>query len=104
MGLLIEKIKKDDRLTKVGKSIYTQPWFVYIVQCQDKTLYVGIARDVLKRIRAHNTTNRCRYTRFRKPIVLLYKEVCENYNIARKKESELKRFSRKKKIALIDSI
>lgn len=82
---------------------YDKPWFVYIAECSDSTLYVGVAKDVNKRINVHNTTNRCRYTRFRKPLKLKYKKECSNYNAARKKEREIKKFSRKKKLALINS-
>ena len=85
----------------MDKSIYEQPWFVYIAQCRDKTLYVGIARDVAKRIKEHNNTNRCKYTRVRQPIDLLYNEKCSNHNRARKRELEIKKFSRKKKFVLI---
>ena len=83
-------------------TIYAEPWHVYIAECNDKTLYVGVARNAKRRIKNHNTTNKCRYTRFRKPLKMVYTEKCSNYNIARKRESEIKRFSRKKKLALLD--
>lgn len=82
-------------------SIYENPWHVYIAQCRDETLYVGIAIDVERRIAEHNTTNKCRYTRFRKPLKLAYQEICDGYHLARKREKEIKRFSRKKKLKLI---
>ena len=85
----------------MDKAIYNEPWFAYVAECHDKTLYVGVARDVKKRIADHNKTNKCKYTRYRKPIKLKYKELCENYSIARKRESEIKKFSRKKKLDLI---
>ena len=65
-------------------------------------MYVGIAQNAERRIKEHNTTNKCRYTRFRKPLKLIYKEVCLNYNAARKREIQVKKFSRKKKLALIN--
>lgn len=88
----------------MDKAIYDNPWFIYIAKCRDNTLYVGIALDVDKRIHEHNTTNRCRYTRFRKPLMLTYKEICSNHNVARKREIEIKGLSRKKKLELINSI
>jgi predicted GIY-YIG superfamily endonuclease len=87
----------------MDKRQYSKPWFVYIAECKDKTLYTGIAKDVYKRIKEHNTTNKCRYTRSRKPIALKYKKKYSNYNLARKKETEIKKFSREKKFALINS-
>lgn len=85
----------------MDKSIYSKSWFVYIAKCHDKTLYVGVAKDIDKRIEDHNTTNKCRYTRFRKPLKLAYEEICDNYAVARRRESEIKRFSRKKKLDII---
>ncbi|MFA5062964.1 MAG: GIY-YIG nuclease family protein [Candidatus Omnitrophota bacterium] len=85
----------------MNKSIYNTPWFVYIAECKDKTLYTGIALDVNKRVKAHNTTNQCRYTRFRKPLKLVYQESCVNQNLALKRELEIKSFTRDKKLELI---
>ncbi|MCX5668950.1 MAG: GIY-YIG nuclease family protein [Candidatus Omnitrophica bacterium] len=83
------------------KNIYNIPWFVYILECQDKTLYVGIALDVLKRFKEHSATNKCRYTRCRKPLKLMYQEECLDYHFARSRESEIRKLSRKKKLKLI---
>ena len=87
-------------LEAMDKEIYKQPWFVYIAECKGSTLYTGVAKDVDKRINEHNTTGDCRYTRFRKPLKLIYQERCEDYNSARRRELEIKRFSRKKKLTL----
>lgn len=83
--------------------MYNTPWFVYIVECRDGTFYTGITIDVDRRIKEHNTTSKCRYTRFRKPLVLRYKEICENYSTARKREYQIKDFSKEKKLELIKS-
>ena len=86
----------------MSKSDYDKPWFVYIAECRNKTLYVGIAKNVNKRIEDHNKTKKCRYTKYRKPLLLIYKELCQNYNAARKREKEIKGFSRKKKLVLVN--
>ncbi|MDD5567667.1 MAG: GIY-YIG nuclease family protein [Candidatus Omnitrophica bacterium] len=85
----------------MNKNVYNSPWFVYIAECKDKTLYTGIALDAKKRIKAHNTTNQCRYTRFRKPLKLVYQELYANQNSAFKRELEIKSFTRNKKLELI---
>ena len=87
----------------MNKSTYTLPWFVYIAECKDKTLYTGIALNAEKRIKVHNTTNNCRYTRSRKPVKLVHKERCLNHNRAIKRELEIKSFTRTKKLELIGS-
>ncbi len=84
----------------MNKGIYNEPWFVYIAECRDKTLYVGVAKNAEQRIANHNKTNRCRYTRFRKPLILVHKELCNDYSTARKREAQIKKFSRKKKLEL----
>ncbi|MEK6727751.1 MAG: GIY-YIG nuclease family protein [Candidatus Omnitrophota bacterium] len=76
---------------------------MYIAECNDKTLYVGIALDADKRIKAHNTTNQCRYTRLRKPVKLVYKELCSTHGLAMKREAAIKSFDRKKKLTLFSS-
>ena len=84
------------------KLSYNKPWFVYIAQCCDETLYAGVALDVARRIHEHNHTNKCRYTRSRKPIALVYKELCCNHSSALKREIEIKSFGKEKKFRLIE--
>ena len=76
-------------------------WYVYIAKCRDGTLYTGIAKDIGRRIKEHNTTGKCRYTKYRKPLMLVYKKKVSDYSTARKRECEIKKFSRKKKLELI---
>jgi len=75
---------------------------LYILECSDKTLYVGIALDVQKRLHVHNTGKTCRYTRVRKPLVLKYQEKCSNHNAAMKRERQIKSFPRAKKLRMIE--
>lgn len=84
------------------KNIYDLPWFVYILECQDKTLYVGVTLDISKRLKEHNTTSICKYTRIRKPLKLVYQEECLDHHEARARELELKEFNREEKLALIE--
>jgi predicted GIY-YIG superfamily endonuclease len=83
------------------KTVYNKPWFVYIAQCCDESLYAGVAVDVARRIHEHNHTSKCRYTRSRKPIALVYKESCPNHSTALKREIQIKSLGREKKLALI---
>lgn len=85
----------------MNKAVYKKPWFVYIAECGDKSLYTGIARDASKRIDEHNRTNKCKYTRSRKPVKLLYSEKHTDFSSAAKREAEIKKFPRKKKLKLI---
>lgn len=77
-------------------------WHVYIIECKDKELYVGIAKDVTKRIDLHNRGSACRYTKYRNPVKLVYKEMQRSYLLARKREKEIKGFRKEKKLRLIN--
>ena len=77
------------------------PWYVYIIVCKDKKLYVGIAKDLEKRIKLHNQGLACRFTKHRRPVTLVYKKACNSRSAARNRELEIKGYSRKKKLDLI---
>ncbi len=72
-------------------------WFVYILQCSDKTLYTGITPDIQKRLVLHNSGKAAKYTRGRIPAKLVYKKKFNNKSEARKREIQIKRWSRIKK-------
>jgi len=77
-------------------------YFVYILECNDKTLYTGITKDIKKRLDEHNTKDSgAKYTKARRPVKLLYHETALNRSIASKRKYEIKKLSRAKKILLI---
>ena len=78
-------------------------WRVYIVRCADGSLYTGIAKDVVRRVGEHNGDGRlgARYTRARRPVVLVYEESCESRSQAAGREYEIKCLNRSEKEALI---
>jgi putative endonuclease len=79
-------------------------YFVYILKCKDKTLYIGSTNNIEKRLREHNfSKNGAHYTKIRRPVVLQYIEKCKDYATARKREAALKRLTRSEKLDLIQS-
>ncbi len=77
-------------------------WCVYILQCSDSSLYTGITNDIDSRLYAHNhLTTGAKYTRVRRPVVLVYSENCDSRSSAQKRESQIKKLSRLKKLNLI---
>ncbi len=79
-------------------------YFVYIVKCSDETLYTGIATDIHRRLDEHNNSSKgAKYTRVRRPVELVYSEVCEDRSSATKREYLIKKLSRKEKLELIDA-
>jgi len=64
-------------------------------------LYVGITTDVTKRVERHNQKKASRYTRMRLPVELIYQESHPDKSTTRKREIQIKNWSRDKKLALI---
>jgi putative endonuclease len=77
--------------------------FVYIVECSDGNYYTGVTNDVERRIAEHNEgLNKSAYTYKRHPVKLVYHESFTDPNYAIAVEKQIKGWSRKKKIALIN--
>ncbi len=76
-------------------------YYFYMLKCQDRTLYCGIAKDVQKRLLAHNAGKGSAYVRSRGGGKLVYSEACKNVSLALKREIEVKKWPRVKKLALI---
>ena len=64
-------------------------------------LYTGITVDVVKRLKCHNQKKASRYTRMRLPVELVYQEPLSDKSSARKREIQIKKWSREKKLTLI---
>ena len=81
-------------------------WYVYMVRCADDSLYTGIARDVEKRVDEHNCSDQlgAKYTRFRRPVKLVYQETLDSRSAATRREIEIRRLSRQKKESLISEM
>ena len=78
-------------------------YFVYILECSDKSLYTGITTDVKKRLDEHNTSEKgAKYTKARRPVTLIYFEKSENRSSASKREYEIKKLPRTKKLQLVE--
>jgi putative endonuclease len=78
---------------------------VYILECNDHTLYVGSTNNLEKRIHQHNhAKNGAHYTKLRRPVSLKYTETLDTYAAARKREAEIKRLKREQKLKLIDAL
>jgi putative endonuclease len=76
-------------------------WFVYIILCEDQSLYTGYSDDPHKRFLAHQNGKGGKYTRSHKPLKVIYTESFQTKNEALKREIEIKRWSREKKIRML---
>lgn len=77
-------------------------YFVYIVECSDKTLYTGYTSNLTQRLEQHNSNKQgARYTRMRRPVKLVFYEISSSRNKAMKREKDIKKLSRVEKLNLI---
>ncbi|MCB7306266.1 GIY-YIG nuclease family protein [Bariatricus massiliensis] len=74
--------------------------YTYIVQCHDGTLYTGWTNNIDKRMRDHNAGKGAKYTKPRRPVVLVYLEMFETKEDAMKREYAIKHMRRAEKLEL----
>jgi predicted GIY-YIG superfamily endonuclease len=75
--------------------------YVYIVRCADGTYYTGWAMDVVRRVAVHNAGRGSRYTRTRRPVILVYQEEASDRGNAMQREAAIKGYGREQKERLI---
>ena len=75
-------------------------YFVYILSSLSGTLYVGLTDDLRRRLREHKLGLFDGFTKRYKVHRLMYYEIFRDATNAERREQELKKFRREKKIAL----
>ena len=76
-------------------------YYLYILQCSDKSLYTGITTDVDRRLAEHKAGKGGHYTSSRRVVKIVYTEEHYDRSSASKREAEIKSWTRKKKMELI---
>jgi len=82
------------------------PWYVYIIQAADGSLYTGITTDVERRFNEHLNSRQsgskgAKYFQGRKPEKIVYVEEGHDRSSASKREAEIKKLRREQKLTLI---
>lgn len=78
------------------------PYHTYILECADRTLYVGSTNDIIRRLHQHNNSKQgAHYTKIRRPVKLVYSESLKTLGKARSREAEIKNLTRTQKMFLI---
>lgn len=79
-------------------------YYVYILECDDGSLYTGITTDLKRRLKEHKSGSGARYTRSRKAARFVYTEKRPDRSSALKREAEIKRWPKRKKLDLINGM
>ena len=75
--------------------------FVYLLRCNDGSLYAGAAKDLPRRLAAHVAGRASRYTRARLPVVLVWFRRAQSWSAALRSERRIKALRRAEKDALV---
>lgn len=76
--------------------------FAYILRCSDGSFYVGSTRDLERQVGEHNLGLGARFTRRRRPVVLVWSAEFGRIDEAFAAEKQVQGWSRAKRLALID--
>ena len=76
-------------------------YFVYVLRTLSNTLYIGVTQALQQRVDAHNRGRGAGWTKTHPGAQIVYSESYPTLGLARKREIQLKRWSRAKKEALI---
>ncbi len=77
----------------------SQPWFVYLIECRNGSLYTGATTDVARRFEQHASGKGARFTRMHPPVRLLGFASFENRGAALSAEVRVKQMSASNKRA-----
>ncbi|MDR3547135.1 MAG: GIY-YIG nuclease family protein [Candidatus Pacebacteria bacterium] len=78
-------------------------YYLYILQCKDKSLYTGITTDIARRLKEHQEGKGGHYTRSHGAEKMLHIEPFPTRSAASAREFEVKQLRREAKLALIGS-
>jgi putative endonuclease len=74
---------------------------VYLLRCNNDSLYAGIAKDLAARVEQHEKGRGARYTRAHLPVSLVWSRRVRTWRQAMREERRIKRLRRSDKLALI---
>lgn len=76
-------------------------YHLYILECADGSLYTGITNNLELRFKKHKEGSGAKYTRARGAVKIMYAEDHPSRSAAQRREGEIKRWPRKKKLRLV---
>lgn len=76
-------------------------WLVYMIECDDGSLYTGVTNNITNRFAAHASGKGAKYFRLRKPLKIVYTEEGLSKSAAHSREYAIKQLSKRAKQQLI---
>ena len=81
----------------------TKWYYVYILASSSRALYIGVTNDITRRLHEHRSGTASAFTRRYSVHRLVHVETASNPRDAIARETQLKRWTRRKKVALIEA-
>lgn len=97
---MLRRMKTKEERSESGATAETV-WSLYLLRCRDGSYYTGVTTDINRRLLEHQEGKASRYTRTRRPIVLVYQEECGTRSRSLARECAVKSLSRQRKEELI---
>ena len=72
-----------------------------MLRCRDGSLYTGWTNHLAERVAAHQAGRGAKYTKSRRPVILVYYEEYETKSEALRREVAIKKLSRQEKLRMI---
>lgn len=81
-----------------------EEWSLYIIRCNDGSLYTGISTNVDRRLGQHRKGKGSKYLKGRSPLELVFKTEVGSHSDALKAEAIVKKMKKEEKEAIISEI
>lgn len=96
------KLAKTNPVTDPADQNVKNHWWVYIIRCEDDSLYTGVSTDPQRRFQEHLQHPRgAKYFNGRQPVAIVYTETGHTRSTACQREAAIKNLSRSQKLCLI---
>ncbi len=76
-------------------------WHLYLIRCNDGSLYTGITTDLQRRLTDHQNSRGARRLRGRGPLELVFSQQVGDRSLAQQLEWQIKRWSKTEKERLV---
>ena len=101
----VSREARDKNMVKTlrRKSGIIKKYYFYLARCNDKSLYSGYTINIENREHKHNIGQGAKYTKYKRPIKIIYWEEFKTRKKAMQREAQVKRWSKIKKEDLINN-
>ncbi len=76
-------------------------YYLYLLLCEDQSLYTGITTNLERRLKQHETNKGSKYVKAKRPKRIIYSEQFQSRSLALKREAQIKKMTREEKWGLV---